>query len=171
MPLLAQLAKRSFSLGQLTSSEFLSCTPYPETVTRTATTTETFTTTYCVTYPAACPTSEWMATYTVVEVCTGNPGSWTPPGVPPNFAVTTVTCDVCEHQTQTITAPVVPAAATGTVHIGGNGVTITPAGATGVVVATGTPGGPGVITAGAPSLKRSLGLLAGVALAVGQFML
>ncbi|EON97647.1 hypothetical protein UCRPA7_6943 [Phaeoacremonium minimum UCRPA7] len=158
------------SLGQLTSSEFLSCTPYPETVTRTATTTETFTTTYCVTYPAACPTSEWLATYTVVEVCTGNPATWVTPGVPPNFAVTTVTCDVCEHQTQTITAPVVPAAATGTVTVNGNGVTITPAATTGVVVATSPPGG-GVVTAGAPSLKRSLGLMAGVALALGQFML
>lgn len=105
-----------------TTSSFLVCTP----AISTSSATTTFTETYTLTLPAACPTSEWMATYTVTEVCTGVPALWTTPSCPPNFYTTTVTCDACQHPTQVITCP--NAAATGVpqvIGVEGNGVTIT----------------------------------------------
>ncbi|TPX07121.1 uncharacterized protein E0L32_010922 [Thyridium curvatum] len=152
----------------LTTSEFLSCTPYPATVTDTVT--STFTTTYCYTGPAACPTSAWMATYTIVEICTGNRATWTPPAIPPNFVQTTVVCDVCATPTQTIycptSTPVPTGVATGVLTVGGNGVTAS----TGVVVAPPT-GKPVVVTAGAPSLKKGLAVIGSLALIAGQMLL
>ncbi|ROV92717.1 hypothetical protein VSDG_06620 [Cytospora chrysosperma] len=123
------------SLGQLTSDVFLSCTPTAVAVGATilAGTLQrpapaaTFTTEYSFTAPAACPTAEWTATYTIREVCTGDPATWTRPPVPPNFVKTVVTCDVCAHKTQTITCPVELAVQTGPVRIHGDGVTATPA--------------------------------------------
>lgn len=105
-----------------TTSSFLVCTP----AISTSSVTTTFTETYTLTLPAACPTSEWLATYTVTEVCTGVPALWTTPSCPPNFYTTTVVCDVCEHPTQVITCP--NAGATGVpqvIGVEGNGVTIT----------------------------------------------
>jgi hypothetical protein len=60
------------------------------------TVTATFTKTYVVTLPAACPTKQWLATYDVVEVCTGDPARWAPPPCPSNFVVTKVHCDACD---------------------------------------------------------------------------
>ncbi|KAL1868142.1 hypothetical protein VTK73DRAFT_3833 [Phialemonium thermophilum] len=154
------------------SSSFLEC--QPTATTGLATKTVTYTTTYCVTLPAACPTSEWLATYTVVEVCTGNPATYTPPAVPPNFVVTTVTCEPCAEKTQVITAP--PATPTGPATvIGGNGVTVTvapqpPASAQPTGPAA-EPTGPVVVAGAPPSLKKSLVVLAGIAAAAGQFLL
>ncbi|KAI3396465.1 hypothetical protein diail_12185 [Diaporthe ilicicola] len=123
------------SLGQLTSGVFLYCQPtmspslglLTETVTATANVTSTFTQVWEWTAPAACPTKEWLATYTITEICTGDPEVWTQPAIPPNFIKTVVTCDVCKHKTQTITCPVPAAAQTGDVTIQGNGITATPA--------------------------------------------
>ncbi|ROW06135.1 hypothetical protein VMCG_04621 [Cytospora schulzeri] len=122
------------SLGQLTSDVFLSCTPTAVAIGATVPAGVSqrplptiFTTEYCFTAPAACATAEWTATYTIREVCTGNPATWTQPSVPPNFIKTVVTCDVCEHRTQTITCPVEQSIQTGSVKIHGNGVTATPA--------------------------------------------
>ncbi|KAL1881816.1 hypothetical protein Daus18300_000869 [Diaporthe australafricana] len=121
------------SLGQLTSSVFLYCTPTMApttglvTETVTATVTSTFTKVYTWTAPAACPTGEWLATYTIKEICTGDPKTWTQPAIPPNFIKTVVTCNVCDKKTKTITCPVEKAAQTGDVTIQGNGITATPA--------------------------------------------
>jgi len=167
----------------LLTAEFLECTPYTSVPTSTI-----FVTSYCVTLPAACPTSEWIATYTVITTCTGNQAQWTAPAVPPEFAVTTVTCDVCAHPTQTITCP--NAAATNVV-VAGNGVTVTVAPTPGAAntgaanapavtsmnapanTATGAASSSGFVTvAGAPlSMKKSLGLMAGLALVAGQFLM
>ncbi|KAK1770465.1 hypothetical protein QBC33DRAFT_528099 [Phialemonium atrogriseum] len=175
------------------TSSFLECTPLP-TTTVTNTVTSTFTTTYCVTLPAACPTSEWIATYTLLEICTGERDHWTPPAIPPNFGTTTVFCDVCHEKTQVITCPNA-AAPTGPTVIGGDGITVTAPDHPGFPQPTQNPapGPPGnfvpppqetgaanpdnggddspVVTAGSPpSLKKGLALMAGLALAVGQFL-
>jgi hypothetical protein len=50
----------------------------------------------------ACPTSEWIETYTVTETCTGGPASYTRPHHPPQFTTTVVVCDACQIPTQTI---------------------------------------------------------------------
>lgn len=93
-------------------------------------------TSYIVVYPAACSTKEWLATYTVVESCPKKCGPRHPKNhhwIPPNFTVTTVTCDVCHHKTQTITCP--NALGTEAAIIEGDGITVsiaaepTPAGA------------------------------------------
>lgn len=84
-----------------------------------------FTTRYEVTLPAACPTSAWTATYTVTQVCSGDPATWAIPSVFPNFDVTTVVCHVCETPTQAITCP--NALGTEPAVINGNGVTMTAA--------------------------------------------
>ncbi|KAK0727305.1 hypothetical protein B0T26DRAFT_747648 [Lasiosphaeria miniovina] len=105
-----------FDDARYTTSSFLSCIPARVTW-------EPWTKSYCVTYHAACKTREWMATYTVHEVGTGDPARWTQPTPPPNFVVTTVRCDVCDQKTQTITAP--NALGTARVRIEGNGVTAT----------------------------------------------
>jgi hypothetical protein len=110
---------------------------------------------------------------------------------------TTVTCDVCAHQTQTIVCPNVEAT---NVVVAGNGVTATVApgaantaapgaaqtaagggGAAAAPTVTGVvaPGNTGaasssgfVTVAGAPlSMKKSLGLMAGLALVAGQFLM
>lgn len=122
-----ELTPITHSLGQLTSSALLYCEPTAPPPAATATVTETFTKVWQYTAWAACPTSEWPATYTITEVCTGNPKSWTQPAIPPNFIRTVVTCGVCEQKTQTITCPVEKAAQTGDVNIYGNGVTAKPA--------------------------------------------
>jgi len=185
----------------LLTAEFLECTPYTSVPTSTV-----FVTSYCVTLPAACPTSEWIATYTVTTTCTGDKAHWTAPAVPPEFEVTTVVCDVCAHKTQVITCP--NAEATNVV-VAGNGVTVTVAptpgaantaagaaqtgaagaaagGAGGAAAAptvtavnaptatgTGSASSSGYVTvAGAPlSMKKSLGLMAGLALVAGQFLM
>lgn len=166
----------------LLTAEFLECTPYTSVPTSTV-----FVTEYCVTLPAACPTSEWIATYTITTTCTGDKSQWTAPAVPPEFEVTTVVCDVCAHKTQTITCP--NAEATNVV-VAGNGVTVTvaptPAAAAGTGAAaaptvtavsaptnTGGASASGYVTvAGAPlSMKKSLGLMAGLALVAGQFLM
>lgn len=110
---------------------------------------------YCFTAPAACPTAEWTATYTIREVCMGDPAAWTQPlpPVPPNFIGTVVTCDVCEHRTQTITCPVEQAIRTGSVEIHGNGVTATPA----LAAATATGGAMGAATAAIPGSGSTYG--------------
>jgi len=93
-------------------------------------------TSYIVVYPAACSTKEWLATYTVVESCPKKCGPRHPKNshwIPPNFTVTTVTCDACHHKTQTITCP--NALGTEAALIEGDGITVsiaaepTPAGA------------------------------------------
>jgi len=200
-------------MQSILTAAFLECTPYTNTATSTV-----WVTSYCVTLPAACPTSEWIATYTIETTCTGDRGHWTAPAIPPQFGVTTVVCDVCAHQTQTITCP--NAAATD-ITVYGNGVTVTvlptpgpgytvpgvpvqtvtpcngancPAPAPPVCVGPGcpapAPGSPTSITvvqtptyvpgqptnyvtvAGAPlSMKKSLGLMAGLALVAGQFLM
>lgn len=117
------------SLGQLTSSVLFACEPLasPATGTATAIVTKTFTKVWQYTAWAACPTSEWPATYRIREVYTGDSDTWTRPNVPPNFIKTVITCGVCVEKTQTITCPVEEAARTGDVTIYGNGITATPA--------------------------------------------
>jgi hypothetical protein len=179
--------------SSLLTAEFLECTPYTSVPTSTV-----FVTSYCVTLPAACPTSEWLATYTITTTCTGDQAAWTAPAVPPEFQTTTVVCDVCAQKTQVITCP--NAAATD-VAVGGNGVTVTVAptpadNGPAVPANTGAPAvtgginrpppaatGTGSVTpqaqpsnyvtvAGAPlSMKKSLGLAAGLALVAGQFLM
>lgn len=90
-----------------------------------------------VTLPAACPTSAWTATYTVTEVCSGDPSTWHVPDVLPNFDVTTVVCSVCEEPTQVITCP--NALGTEAAVVNGNGVTMTAQ----PTRAPGAPYGPG----------------------------
>lgn len=86
-----------------------------------------FTTQYYFTAQAADATSDWLATYTIQEVCTGDPASWRQPSTPPNFLTTVVTCESCATPLQTITCPADAADQTGSVSIWGNGVTATPA--------------------------------------------
>src|SRR3569833_3361788 len=143
----------------LTSAQSLTCTPFPATA--------TFTTTYTATFLAACPTSAWPATYTIIEECVGN--TFTPPAIPPNFVETTVVCGACATPTMTITCPVVEALQTGKVHIEGNGVTASEIPTAAAAVASNMPamgdlpavagsngaggGGPGA-GAGAPARGR-----------------
>lgn len=84
-----------------------------------------FTAEYYFTALAADTTSEWVATYTIQEVCTGDQATWAQPSVPPNFVSTLVTCGSCETPTQTITCPVDAPNQTGSVLIWGDGVTAT----------------------------------------------
>lgn len=111
----------------LTSDVFLTCTAASAAAATTVTqvTTAVFTVTYSRILLAACPTSEWLATYYVTEVCTGDQATWTTPAIPPNFAVTTVGCNVCAKPQVTITCPVELASQTGQMTINGNGVTAT----------------------------------------------
>lgn len=66
------------------TSVFLSCTtPPPAGGMATVTGTQTvFTTVYQTVLKAACPTSQWMATYTITETCTGNQAAYTPAATP-----------------------------------------------------------------------------------------
>ncbi|KAI4149944.1 MAG: hypothetical protein LQ340_004357 [Diploschistes diacapsis] len=62
-------------------------------------------TTYTTAYVETCSTGETMKTYTITESCSEEnqprPSSYVPSG----FTVTTVSCDVCEHPTVTLTTP------------------------------------------------------------------
>ncbi|KAI2463121.1 hypothetical protein F4781DRAFT_145360 [Annulohypoxylon bovei var. microspora] len=87
-----------------------------------------YTTVYETILPAACETSQWMATYTITETCVGKPTDYVTPTMPPGFVVTTVACHACKPATEIeITCP--GAQPTGTwmptVSITGNGVTAT----------------------------------------------
>ncbi|KAL0943879.1 uncharacterized protein CTRU02_201766 [Colletotrichum truncatum] len=204
------------SLGQITSSAFITCDPIPVTVPTTVTTTQ-FTTIYTTTALAANPTTTWTATYTVTEVCPGAPCQ--PHAIPPCFVPTTILCLPCAEKTIPIICPAPTLLPGVTIH--GNGVTAdamptapaaygaygaygggaNPSGAApgygvyggygdyknGQPVQSGVPVGPGqqpgqqptqppagkptVVTASAPSLKKSLGLLCGVAMAAGLTVL
>ncbi|KAK5656295.1 hypothetical protein OQA88_4675 [Cercophora sp. LCS_1] len=82
---------------------------------------------------AACSTRQWLATYTIFETCPGTCPIRVvedPHWIPPNFVVTTVTCDVCATPTQVITCPNALGTAEAIVH--GDGITAT-------VVVTPTP--------------------------------
>ncbi|KAJ0117194.1 hypothetical protein J7T55_003611 [Diaporthe amygdali] len=160
------------SLGQLTSSVFLYCEPtvppvtgfITETATVTATVTSTFTEIWEFTAWAAGPTGEWPATYTIEEICTGDPDTWTRPAIPPNFIKTVVTCGVCDRKTQTITCPVEKAAQTGDVTIQGNGVTATPASVPAQATGTSDSGvaqGPGTAPGMAPGSNAMPGMDSG----------
>ncbi|KAK0635214.1 hypothetical protein B0T17DRAFT_612119 [Bombardia bombarda] len=177
---MVRVALPSLASDAIITSTFLACEPIP-------TADPVYTTSYCVTYPAACPTSAWTATYTVVTECTGDPALFTPPPTPPNFVVTTVTCPVCDEPTQTITCP--NALGTAPVVINGNGITATvtltsTAGGDpghGAWAPGGAPAGPtgaasagGYVTAGAsPSidLKKALLLVFGLTFAAGNLLL
>ena len=89
----------SFNNGTSTSL-FLSCS-----ATGAAATATHFTTVYETVLQAACPTGQWMATYTIEEVCEGPKSLWTPPAIPPGFVVTTVDCPVCPETAVEITCP------------------------------------------------------------------
>ena len=67
------------------TSAFLYCTSPPATQTF-------YTTVYETVLPAACETSQWIATYTITETCAGNPADYVTAVVPPGFVVTTVSC-------------------------------------------------------------------------------
>ncbi|KAI1214512.1 uncharacterized protein F4807DRAFT_354 [Annulohypoxylon truncatum] len=87
-----------------------------------------YTTVYETILPAACETSQWLATYTITETCMGKPTDYVTPTMPPGFVVTTVACHACKPTTEIeITCP--GAQPTGTwvptVSINGNGVTAT----------------------------------------------
>ncbi|KAI0883328.1 uncharacterized protein GGS22DRAFT_168432 [Annulohypoxylon maeteangense] len=87
-----------------------------------------YTTVYETILPAACETSQWLATYTITETCIGKPTDYVTPTMPPGFVVTTVACHACKPATEIeITCP--GAQPTGTwvptVSITGNGVTAT----------------------------------------------
>ena len=62
-------------------------------------------TTYTTAYVEICSTGETTKTYTITESCSEEnkprPSSYVPSG----FTVTTVTCDMCEHPTVTLTTP------------------------------------------------------------------
>jgi hypothetical protein len=176
----------SFINGTSTSA-FLICTPTAAPV---------FTTVYETILEAACPTSQWMATYTITETCTGSPAEYTQPAIPAGFVVTTVTCDSCKPTSEiVITCPgAQPTGVLPTVYIEGNGVTATvaptPAGAP---AATAAPGGSGsgsgvgsganayangttssppvAVTAGAASLTRRGLAVVGMACVAVQFVL
>ncbi|KAF3770885.1 hypothetical protein M406DRAFT_67247 [Cryphonectria parasitica EP155] len=106
----------------------------------TGSTISVFTTEYCFTAQAANSASQWPATYTVQEVCTGDQSTWTAPAPPPNFVTTIVTCNACETPTQTITCPLNTAGRRGAVSIWGNGVTATAATATATPVLNASEG-------------------------------
>ncbi|KAI1630643.1 hypothetical protein F4809DRAFT_256556 [Biscogniauxia mediterranea] len=102
------------------TSAFLYCTSPPATQTF-------YTTIYETVLPAACETSQWMATYTITETCAGNPADYVTAVVPPGFVVTTVSCPSCNPNEIEITCPGAQPTGMGkpTVAIGGNGVTAT----------------------------------------------
>ncbi|KAI1192060.1 hypothetical protein F5B17DRAFT_128504 [Nemania serpens] len=100
------------------TSAFLYCPPITQTL---------YTTVYETVLPAACETSQWMATYTVTETCAGHKSDYVTPTIPPGFVVTTVSCAVCAESEIEITCPGAYPTGMGkqTVEIGGNGVTAT----------------------------------------------
>ncbi|KAL7625621.1 hypothetical protein AAE478_004841 [Parahypoxylon ruwenzoriense] len=100
------------------TAKFLSCTFPPATPTL-------YTTVYKTVLPAACETSQWLATYTVTETCAGNKADYVIPVIPPGFVVTTVACPACKPTKIEITCPGAQPTGTGlpTVTIQGNGVT------------------------------------------------
>ncbi|KAK8067146.1 hypothetical protein PG997_013893 [Apiospora hydei] len=141
----------SFANGTSTSV-FLSCTtPPPAGGIATVTGTQTvFTTVYSTVLQAACPTSQWMATYTITETCTGNQAAYTPAAIPPGFVVTTVKCDACKPTSDVVITcpglqPTLPPGALPTVTVQGNGVTASvtasPVGAPGMGGMGGNNGG------------------------------
>jgi len=108
------------------TTSVLVCSPGPEATggfADAAAAANTFTKTWEANFLAACTTSAWDATYTITAECTGAPDAWTRPAFPPNFVVTTVTCDSCAEPTMTITCP--NALGTDRAVINGNGVTAT----------------------------------------------
>ncbi|KAK3403554.1 hypothetical protein B0T20DRAFT_401205 [Sordaria brevicollis] len=167
-------AAAAASHGPLTSATFWSCDADVPMETQTAA--PVFTTEYCVTLPAPCHhgPGPCHATYTVIEECTGDRDSWVQPTgvVPPGFVVTTVTdCHACPGgPTQTWTVPSGgPVAPT---NMPNPQPTMTSVVVTSLPSQTGAP--PPVVTAGAPStrtmsLKTSVGLLVGAALALFNF--
>ncbi|KAI1165267.1 hypothetical protein F5B18DRAFT_209092 [Nemania serpens] len=100
------------------TSAFLYCPPVTQTL---------YTTVYETVLPAACETSQWLATYTVTETCSGKKSDYVTPTMPPGFVVTTVSCAVCAESEIEITCPGAYLTGMGkqTVEIGGNGVTAT----------------------------------------------
>ncbi|KAI1115782.1 hypothetical protein F5Y14DRAFT_103927 [Nemania sp. NC0429] len=100
------------------TSAFLYCPPVAQTL---------YTTVYETVLPAACETSQWMATYTVTQTCTGKKSDFVTPTMPPGFVVTTVSCAVCAESEIEITCPGAYPTGMGkqTVEIGGNGITAT----------------------------------------------
>ncbi|KAI0597984.1 hypothetical protein F4775DRAFT_202861 [Biscogniauxia sp. FL1348] len=102
------------------TSAFLYCTSPPATQTF-------YTTIYETVLPAACETSQWMATYTITETCAGSPADYVTAVIPPGFVVTTVSCPSCNPDEIEITCPGAQPTGMGkpTVAIGGNGVTAT----------------------------------------------
>ncbi|KAI8302469.1 Collagen alpha-1(XXI) chain, partial [Colletotrichum sp. SAR11_59] len=106
------------SVGQLTSSAFVTCDPIPATVTVTS---NVYTTVYTTTALAANPTTSWTATYTITEVCSGYPWEYKTHDIPPCFVPTTVYCEPCAQKTIPIICPA--PSMTGGVVINGNGVT------------------------------------------------
>ncbi|KAI1750124.1 hypothetical protein F4782DRAFT_263114 [Xylaria castorea] len=100
------------------TSAFLYCPPVTQTQ---------WTTVYETVLPAACETSQWMATYTITETCVGEKTKYVTPTMPPGFVVTTVSCHACHEPEVVITCPGAQPTGMGkpTVQIGGNGVTAT----------------------------------------------
>ncbi|KAI0379844.1 hypothetical protein F5Y04DRAFT_107567 [Hypomontagnella monticulosa] len=117
------------------TATFLSCTPPamtrtlpPAVYTTLAPVTQTmYTTVYETVLPAACETSQWMATYTVTETCAGNPADYVTSKIPPGFVVTTVSCAACQPTEIEITCPGAQPTGAGMqyVSVTGNGVTAT----------------------------------------------
>ncbi|KAK2019573.1 hypothetical protein LZ32DRAFT_144406 [Colletotrichum eremochloae] len=101
------------SLGQVTTSAFITCNPVAIA--------NVYTTVYTTTAIAANPTTSWLATYTITEVCTGSPSEYKTRDTPPGFAETTVYCKPCAQKTITIICPI--PTPTANVAINGNGVT------------------------------------------------
>ncbi|KAI1391265.1 uncharacterized protein F4822DRAFT_180044 [Hypoxylon trugodes] len=104
--------------------------PTPPPVTRTTLSPVThsmYTTVYETVLPAACETSQWMATYTITETCSGKPADYVTPTIPPGFVVTTVACHACEPHEIEITCPGALPTGVGrpSFSITGNGVTAT----------------------------------------------
>ncbi|KAI6090956.1 hypothetical protein F4821DRAFT_255701 [Hypoxylon rubiginosum] len=87
-----------------TTAMFLSCTQPPTTLLPVTQT--TYTTVYETVMQAACPTSQWMTTYTVTDTYTGNPTNYVTPTIPQGYVVTTVVCPGCKPmETMTVTQP------------------------------------------------------------------
>ncbi|KAI0552563.1 hypothetical protein F4679DRAFT_72212 [Xylaria curta] len=129
------------SVANVTStSAFLYCPPVTQTQ---------WTTIYETILPAACETSQWLATYTITETCVGDQTAYVTPTMPPGFVVTTVSCHACQESEVVITCPGAQPTGMGqpTVQIGGNGVTATiiaspaPAPANGIPAASAAPTG------------------------------
>ncbi|KAI0197372.1 hypothetical protein EV127DRAFT_9215 [Xylaria flabelliformis] len=136
------------SLANVTStSAFLYCPPVTQTQ---------WTTVYETVLPAACETSQWIATYTITETCVGDKTLYVTPTMPPGFVVTTVSCHACQEPEVVITCPGAQPTGMGkpTVQIGGNGVTATiiaspaPAPANGIPAAPAAPTGGFVVISG-----------------------